>query len=739
MEYYAHMDGDRTQTVKAHLEAVSRQCGEFAKAFGAGKQGAWIGLAHDIGKCSAAFQKRLQGDKRMVDHSTAGAVECLKADNSAIWAAECVAGHHSGLLDLGNQSAQAGEASLWGRMKKGVSPNGIPRYTSPLSLLPPPDAPQGYGKDLLTDSFFIRMLYSCLVDADFLDTENFMSAGSVRRDSGEPLSVLLERLMEKKVRPWLEAADSPSPSLSRRRVEIRQKRCDILRTCLEAGENPRGLYTLTVPTGGGKTVSSMAFALRHALKHGMNRVIYVIPYTSIIEQTAETFRDIFGPENVLEHHSGAVHERMDKEDYCESPQETRAALATENWDAPIIVTTAAQFFESMYANRPAKCRKLHNIANSVIIFDEAQTLPTPHLLPCVAAMANLVKQFRATAVLCTATQPALDGLFREYGVEPKELCPDAEALYEQFRRVTFQNAGTLDAEKLAENLRAFSQALCIVNSRRAAQEVYQKLPEEGRYHLSTLMYPIHRRAILAEIRRRLSEGLPCRVVSTSLIEAGVDVDFPAVWREMAGLDSILQAAGRCNREGGRNADESVVTVFDGVSKMLQMLERNIRTAREVLQNGACPDAPETIAQYFQAYLDLAGRDALDVTPVHQNIMQVVKAFREGFEGRDLPFRTVAENFHMIDSPTRTVYIPQGDGAKLLEQLRFAGPSRSLYRKLGQYAVNVYERQYKELLDAGTIELLDNADGDSAVLRDETKYSKETGLSMDAGDLRFLEL
>lgn len=726
MEYYAHMDGDRVQSVKAHLEAVSQRCGEFADAFGAGKQGAWIGLAHDIGKCSAAFQKRLQGGAK-VDHATAGAVECLKANPSALWAAECVAGHHSGLLDLGDRNAQPGEASLWGRMKKGVSPDGIPRYTSPLSMLPPPDAPPGYGKDPFTDSFLIRMLYSCLVDADFLDTEHFMSAGSVTRESGEALSVLLERLMEKKVRPWLAAADSPDPSLSRRRAVIRQQRCEILRSCLEAGTRPQGLYTLTVPTGGGKTVSSMAFALRHALAHGMQRVIYVIPYTSIIEQTAKIFRDIFGPENVLEHHSAAVHERItDDEDYNESPQETRAALATENWDAPIIVTTAVQFFESLYANRPAKCRKLHNIANSVIVFDEAQTLPTPHLLPCVAAVANLVRQFRTTAVLCTATQPVLDAFFREYGIEPEELCPDAGTLYEAFRRVTFQNAGTLNAEQLAQTLRASSQALCIVNSRKAAREVYEKLPQEGSYHLSTLMYPAHRRETLDEIRRRLSEGLPCRVVSTSLVEAGVDVDFPAVWREMTGLDSILQAAGRCNREGRRSAEESVVTVFEGVSRTPEALERNIGAAREVLNSGACPDAPETVARYFRSYLDFAGRDALDVTPVG---MRIVQAFREG-----LPFRTAAENFHMIDSPTKTVYIPQGDGKKLLERLRFAGPSRALYRKLGQYAVNIYARQYQELFDAGSIEKLDD---DSAILRDESQYKKATGLSLDDSSLNFL--
>lgn len=250
------------------------------------------------------------------------------------------------------------------------------------------------------------------------------------------------------------------------------------------------------------------------------------------------------------------------------------------------------------------------------------------------------------------------------------------------------------------------------------------------------MYPAHRRAILAEIKRRLSEGLPCRVVSTSLVEAGVDVDFPAVWREMAGLDSILQAAGRCNREGRRSAEESVVSVFEGVSRTPEMLERNIGAAREVLRDGASPDAPETVARYFQSYLDFTGRDALDVTPVRPNVMRVVKAFREGFEGSPLPFRTVAEHFHMIDSPTKTVYIPQGDGEKLLEQLHFTGASRSLYRKLAQYAVNVYEHQYQELLRAGSIEPLDD---DSAVLRDGTKYSDKTGLSMNAGDMRFLEL
>lgn len=766
MEYYAHRDGERTQTVTTHLKAVSQRCGELADAFGAGKQGAWIGLAHDIGKCSAAFQKRLQGGAK-VDHSTAGAVECLKANYNALWAAECVAGHHSGLLDFGNPRDPPKTKTLWGRIKNALPPhNGIPKYENPIDSadFSFPSAPPGYGKDLFTDSFFIRMLYSCLVDADYLDTEAFMSAGGVRRGGGESLSALLECLMEKKVRPWLEEAEHPKPDLNQRQLEILQTRCQILRTCLDGATRPKGLYTLTVPTGGGKTVSSMAFALRHAVQHGMKRIIYVIPYTSIIEQNAKVFREIFGAENVLEHHSNASHEnprtvrnagnqdaaapeKTDKtpsdnadEDCGTDGPKTRASLAAENWDIPIVVTTAVQFFESLYANRSAKCRKIHNIANSVIVFDEAQMLPVSHLLPCVAAIAELTRNFQSTVLLCTATQPALNQLFAEYGLYPEELCPDTARLYERFRRVTYRTIGTIDADTLAESLRESRQALCIVNTRKAAQEIYAKLPEEGSFHLSTLMYPAHRRTVLEEIKRRLSENLPCRVVSTSLIEAGVDVDFPEVWRETSGLDSICQAAGRCNREGGRNPEESVVTVFDGVSHTPELLKLNIGAAQELLRSGADPGNPETVTQYFRAlYYDYKGRENLDVLTVRgkESVQTgVLKAFRTGFEGSDMPFATVGESFHMIDGAAKTVYIPEGDGETLLKRLQEGGPNRDLYRKLGQYAVNVYDGQYQGLLSDGSIEPLDD---DSAILRDKTKYSEKTGLSVATGDLNFLNL
>ncbi|MBQ9460287.1 MAG: CRISPR-associated endonuclease Cas3'', partial [Oscillospiraceae bacterium] len=495
-DYLAHIAEDRTQTVQAHLTGTAELSARFAAAFGAEPQGRLLGLAHDIGKRSAAFQERLCGG-RVVDHATAGAWECAK--QNAIWAAACIAGHHGGLPDMGNEKLDTPDVStVRGRLKR-AERGDIPAY-EPLPL-PRTAPPEGYGQDALTDSFFIRMLYSCLVDADYLDTERFMSGGAAERGTGEPLRVLLDKL-ERHIaeQGWL----TPSGDLNRRRSET-------LRACLDGGARDKGLFTLTVPTGGGKTVASMAFALRHAMRHGMERVIYVIPYTSIIEQTADVFREIFGAENVLEHHAGVSYEVKERGDAAQY----RLVRATENWDAPIVVTTAVQFFDSLYANRPSKCRKLHSIANSVLIFDEAQMLPTEHLRPCVAAIAKLVTNFGASAVLCTATQPVLNDLFREYAPQlaTTELCPDVSGLFAQFRRVTFADAGKLGVDTLAEKLAALPQVLCIVNSRRAAQEVYAKLPEEGGYHLSTLMCPAHRREVLAEIRRRLGEGLPCRVVS----------------------------------------------------------------------------------------------------------------------------------------------------------------------------------------------------------------------------------
>ena len=721
--YYAHVrenaNGNKEyQRVAQHLTGTAELCRGFAAAFGAEADGELAGLTHDMGKCTDDFQKRLLNDGPIVDHATAGAMACAMRGNRYVSA--CVAGHHGGLPDFGNmRTAWKDDGTFYGRLLKGRDEQCMERCGESGVALPPPTVSAAQKLDSLQASFWTRMLYSCLVDADFLDTERFMN-GDQGRGGSDDIPTLLARL-QAYIEPWQQP-----------KTELNRLRCEILNTCLNAGSKSKGIYTLTVPTGGGKTVASLAFALRHAAEHGMQRVIYVIPYTSIIDQNAQVFRNILGSGNVLEHHSGV---QFDLSDGAPA-EDVRKALATENWDMPVVVTTAVQLFESLYAARSSRCRKLHNLANSVVIFDEAQMLPLPHLRPCVAAMASLAEQFHSTVLLCTATQPSLDDLLRTYAPScpVTELCPQTAALYDRFRRVTFRQTGTLTDEALAEQLSKQRQVLCIVNSRKAAQSVYALLPPDGSYHLSTLMIPAQRQALLVEIRERLKQGKPCRVVSTSLIEAGVDVDFPAVYRELAGLDSVMQAAGRCNREGKRPASESIVTIFERTELPPLLFQSAIGAAREALGEDRDPAAPETMTRYFHSLRSLTG-DALDK-------QGVIKAFTQGIEGCEFPFRTVAEKFHLIDRNTYTVYIPYGEGAALLQRLQDGECFKGLYRKLGRYAVSVYDKHFQALYNAGallTAREVPALDSDSAILTDLTLYSETMGLSLEpeAGKAEFI--
>ena len=509
------------------------------------------------------------------------------------------------------------------------------------------------------------------------------------------------------------AAQSSSPVSCQRNA--------VLRACMEKGAHSApGLYTLTVPTGGGKTFASLAFALEQAAAQGMKRVIYVIPYMSIIDQTAAVFADLLGAENVLADYSCADYKSLEQEKLTSA--QYRQLLASENWDAPVVVTTAVQFFESLYANRSSRCRKLHNIADSVVIFDEAQTLPTSYLLPCVSAIAQLVRHYHATAVLCTATQPALEPYFRQFAPELplQEIVPDTATLYSTLRRTTLCDAGELTQEALTAQLCALPQVLCVVNRRKTAQEVYAALPAEGSYCLTTLLCAADRRRQLAEIRQRLRESLPCRVVSTSLIEAGVDVDFPATYRELCGLDSLLQTAGRCNREGHRSAEESLVYRFtlEGCG-VPQMLRQNVHAMQYAAGCTAALDSPEAVRAYFKELYFARGEAALDTSGI-------LDALRKGISGCIFPFAQVAEQFHLIEAPTRTVYLPVGEGKALCEQLN-GTVSRALYRKLGAYSVACYAQQFQALESAGALEPLPNG---SAILTDSTLYDAKTGLSMD---------
>lgn len=692
------------QSIEAHLKGTGELAETFAAEFGAAANGKLCGLAHDIGKYSDEFQLRLRGGKK-VDHATAGAIECFKI--KAAFEAVCVIGHHSGLPNVGHKDADTTESQTFFGRKLRAEQGGIPDYRKNWNghIALPQDYFRPSGRGFAT-AFYIRMLYSCLVDADYIDTETFMN-GDAGRGNYEPLSALCDKLTA-----YISKWNNPT-----REIDIlRQK---ILNSCIEKASAPRGIFSLTVPTGGGKTVASMAFALNHAAANSMKRIIYVIPYTSIIEQNAKVFRDILGQENVVEHHSQVSYELSENADELEY----RSALATENWDAPVIVTTAVQFFESLYANRSSKCRKLHNIANSVIIFDEAQMIPSNNLRPCVAAIAELVRAYNATAVLCTATQPAIDEMLLEYSKKESvvELCPDVDGMFEKFRRTSFEKEGRLTTDELVSRLESQQQVLCIVNTRKFAQEVYEALSSEGRFHLSTLMCPVHRKQKLDEIRERLKSGKTCRVVSTSLIEAGVDVDFPRVFREMAGLDSILQAAGRCNREGKRSAESSIVTVFESENKVNKLIAVNRDAAEETVRDWTQPNTTSAIERYFKAYRDFLRND---------DKSGVMTASEKGISGCGLPFEWIAKEFKLIDQNTFTVYISVGEGKELISRLREGERSRELYRKAGMYSVSIYENHFNALINAGAAEPFGD---DAAILTDLSLYSDEKGLATDVRD------
>jgi CRISPR-associated endonuclease/helicase Cas3 len=715
MEYCAHKDGDREQLVREHLQGTAELAAEFAEKFGKADWGYCCGLLHDIGKYSREFQTKIRENPDLrVDHSTAGAKVCNELGGYYQCMTYCIAGHHAGLPDLGRRGLSS---SLCDRLDKKICDYSA--YKSEIKI--PELKTMPFDPTQVTDpdfslAAFIRMLYSCLVDADFLDTERFMKDGVVERDSGESMEMLFHKLQDH-VADWLKNNDNTT---------INGRRSEILRNCLEQGKSPKGLFQLTVPTGGGKTVASLAFALRHAVEHHLDRVIYVIPYTSIIEQNAQVFREILGSENVLENHSNV--------DYEDSEEFKPLQLAAENWDKPVVVTTNVQFFESLYANKSSKCRKLHNIVNSVIIFDEAQMLPANYLKPCMAMIEELLQQYGISIVLCTATQPALQQFLPEKYVA-RELCPRRDEQFRFFERVTYQNIDTVTEEEMAEKLQQEQQALCIVNTRKRAHKLYERLKGKGVYHLSTSMYPAHRRRVLTAIRKRMKDKKRCIVISTSLVEAGVDLDFASVYRELAGVDSIIQAAGRCNRNGERVKEESVVHIFQWKDRETVPGQRQqIDTTKNLLAEGRNITELKTITEYFRRLYYIKG-DSLDK-----------KHILELFKDRDYHFATAAREFKLIEENTVTVYInrePEADA--LLQEIRQKGMTRSLMRKAGQYCVNVYrgegtqERLFEKMYRAGMLrEVVDGAQ-DFYELIDEKQYQEDTGLKLDVEFGNMMEL
>ena len=717
-EYFAHKTEDgRKQTLLDHSEGTAERAAKFAESFGFAEEARSGGKFHDAGKYSPIFQRRLDGGKESYEHSSAGmylfAKRAFSEDSTStsvdLLEAHIIAGHHSGLPDTGSRADTEDDATFFGKYKRreksGIDFDAYKDELGELPVLnelPAAFLPNRKNPDsCFAYQFLGRMLFSSLVDADFLDTEEFMSDGKVVRDGGESFDVLsekFERHMEK---------------FSGKTGKLCENRGRILEDCKRAANLEKGVWRLTVPTGGGKTLSSMAFALGHLKKHGMKRIIYVIPYISIIKQTVAIFEDIFGAENVLGHYSTADF-RPD-----ENGERSAAELASENWDKPIIVTTNVQFFESLFANRTSSCRKLHNIADSIIIFDEAQMLPVGLLRPCLRAISELVKNYRCTALLCTATQPALEKLLADNSITAREICPEVGEMYSDFARVRYERIGKISDDELCGRLLENDSALCVLNTKKGVRAIYDRIRGEGVFHLSTNMTPEHLGRCIEKIRERLNEHKRCIVISTSLIEAGVDVDFPVVFRENAGLDSIIQAGGRCNREGKNPADESVVYIFsrDEDQPRFEAVKSITNRVCELFEDIS---SPEAIHDYFERLYKTSPyekKDKLD----EKNILGLIG---QKDVKKMLPYREIADRFRYIDKEQKLVLIPDDKNREPCGAVRSGKLSREILREITKCSVAVYPYQFDELRKCG---VLSAECGGIAVLEDKSWYDKDCGL------------
>jgi len=693
-DYYAHStDKGDWQPLEKHLLGVAELAEKFAKPF---KSESWAwsaGWLHDLGKATNAFQSYLLRSNELDDsgYDSDGSTS-NHASTGAAWAIEekghCIgkvlaylcAGHHAGLPDW--HADKVGMAALSCRLEEGQrnlkTMSGFAESVA-AKLKDVSRPPQFVGNPDF--HLWIRMLFSCLVDADYLDTEGFMDRQKFDMRGKYPaLADLADRFWDRMADLERRAKATPVNAI---RKEIRE-------ACEGAAESDRGLFSLSVPTGGGKTLSAVAFAFRHAQfhsKHGFRRIIYVIPYTSIIEQTARILAGIFGRENVVEHHSNLAPEK----------ESQRSRMASENWDAPIIVTTNVQFFESLYAAKSSRCRKLHNIVNSIVILDEAQLLPAEWLTPCVEAINQLVRNYGVTLLLATATQPALPGL-----LSVTEIIPPKLDLYLRLKRTEIHPPPAMTHpeswDDIASKLQRYEQVLCVVNTRRDCYDLYKAMPK-GTLHLSALMCGRHRSAMIRLIKLRLRKGLPVRVVSTQLVEAGVDIDFPVVYRALAGLDSIAQAAGRCDREGRSTAAGVLGQVHIFVPPKPAppgLLRKGEDRTRELL---TIPDIdlqhPNTFRRYFELFygaLNNTGKEWLDEL-----------LFRDANPDLAFQFRTAGKEFQIVKEQGQAVFVRYGKSEKWLKQLSLIGPKRENLRALQRYAVNLSESNFKRAREAGLIE------------------------------------
>ncbi|MCS7464513.1 CRISPR-associated endonuclease Cas3'' [Paenibacillus doosanensis] len=732
-EFIAHVvkndDGSwsHPHLLSQHAEETARLAESFSSKFRSGEWGKVLGLAHDAGKGRVLWQEYLKAKSRYdedahlegkigkIPHAIHGAelVEQLFGKGIGRILAYCIAGHHAGLPDWSSAEG-AGLASLQFQKNQvndldQIDGSIIDRLREVNPLHPPWKFASG-----LDLSLWIRMLFSSLIDADFLDTERYMDRMRASTRGGYcSISELLERLNQ-----YCNELDVRSEH-----TQVNKIRKQIRATCRQRAIDEQGMFSLTVPTGGGKTISSLAFALEHAKFHGLDRIIYVIPYSSIIEQNADVFRSALGADQIVEHHSNV--------DDTDSTVKSR--LAAENWDAPLIVTTSVQFFESLFAAKPSRCRKLHNIARSVVVLDEAQLVPAEFLAPILETMRLLVDHYDVSFVISTATQPAfkertINGKLFKGLKEIKEIMGkegDIQLLFNELTRNRILVPSDLHTasswEEIAGELVRYDQVLCIVSDRKSCRELHRLMPE-GTYHLSALMCGQHRSDIISEVKQKLKDHMPVRVISTQLVEAGVDLDFPVVYRAMAGLDSIAQAAGRCNREG-KLSQLGKVVVFNPPREAPEgILRKAAETTRSILMSNAHDISNADFETFFEEMywkvhsLDKAGVIAL-LDPI-QNDPRECSIF----------FRTAANKFKLIDDEEqKTIWVRYHQSNRLIDELKVKGPDRRLLRKLQRYTVSIYKRDFNILKEKKVIE---EVYPQMFALLPKRAYSKHIGLRIE---------
>lgn len=707
------------QSNEEHQKGVAEMAASYAGLFGLASWGNFLGLIHDKGKERAAFQQYIRNANGLPtddkdhytnhNHAFVGGLLAKELMGST-WInflSNQIISHHTGLHDYNELETILQEESIPAEINKDnikIEKSLLINELMALDVLKSKE-----GANLF--HHLSRMLFSCLVDADRLDTERFMDVQSwQQRGHSTSIATLLPKL-EAHIR--MLQSSSADTEVNRIRQKVQEQ-------CRRMSQKEKGFYSLTVPTGGGKTLSSLLWAMKHAASHSMNRIIIAIPYTSIIVQTARLLKKIFGEENVLEHHSN-----FNPDDVKNKEMREKLKLATENWDYPIIVTTNVQLFESLFGNKPSVCRKLHNIVNSVIILDEVQTLPTDFLQPIVDALKAYRKLFGVSVLFTTASQPVLCGKIKGAqselnGIECiTEIIPNEFALHDQLRRVTieFDDKGNTYNE-IAAKVSQYNKVLCIVNTRKDAKELYDRLPNEGvKIHLSRMMCPAHVGDAIERIKELLQDASQpiVRVIATQLVEAGVDIDFPVVFRQEAGLDSILQAAGRCNREGKLERGHTFVFSLSAEGRIPFGSIASANNARKNLSKDSDWFSPVTMDRYFrQLYVRVNTFDKKDI---------------KYYLGKptELCFETAANEFKLIDDDGVNIIVNWGNSMELVEELKESGCTYSLMKQLSKFTVNVHRSDFRQLVNNSFIE--ERLEG-IYVLSDKAQYDKATGLSLD---------